>query len=133
SDLSSILLLFHLIPPSAHGRKRPGKVSASQPERHLVVFKKSGTNIEEHLQGITASIQPYLLAVGVQKNGSSVLHHSDQNAIPCKSAASLGAFDELFKARFVFGTSYSTMLPNMYTFMQTTVHNVDAERDSSCS
>lgn len=40
SDLSSIILLLHLIPPSAQGRKRPGKVSAAQAERQLVVFKK---------------------------------------------------------------------------------------------
>ncbi|XP_029011790.1 uncharacterized protein LOC114858567 [Betta splendens] len=40
SDLSSIILLLHLIPPSAQGRKRPGRVSASQAEKHLVVFKK---------------------------------------------------------------------------------------------
>ncbi|GAA6094030.1 uncharacterized protein LOC120466801, partial [Tachysurus ichikawai] len=66
SDLSSILLLLQLIPPSAQGRKRPGK--ASQAEKHLVVFKKSGTNIEEHLRDITASAQPYFLAVGPQKN-----------------------------------------------------------------
>lgn len=39
-DLSSILLLLHLIPPSAQGRQRPGKVSASQAEKHLVVLKK---------------------------------------------------------------------------------------------
>ena len=37
---SSILLLLHLIPPSAQGQKRPGKVSASHAEKHLVVFKK---------------------------------------------------------------------------------------------
>ncbi|XP_013856450.1 uncharacterized protein LOC106512362, partial [Austrofundulus limnaeus] len=30
SDLASIILLLHLIPPSCQGRKRPGKVSASQ-------------------------------------------------------------------------------------------------------
>lgn len=49
----------------------------------------------------------------------------DQHAIPCKSASSLGAFDELFKAHFVFGTSYNIMLHNMYTFIQTTVYNID--------
>ncbi|XP_048054444.1 uncharacterized protein LOC125273289 [Megalobrama amblycephala] len=126
SDLSSILLLLHLIPPSAQGRKRPGKVSASQAEKHLVVFKKSGTNIEEHLRNITASAQSYLLAVGPQKNA---VHQFfivlNQHAIPCKSTSSLGAFDELFKAHFVFGTSYNTMLHNMYTFIQTTVYNID--------
>ncbi|XP_038135466.1 uncharacterized protein LOC119779760 [Cyprinodon tularosa] len=64
SDLASILLLLHLIPPSAQGRKRPGKVSASQAEKHLLVFKKSGTSIQEHLDSITTSTQPYLLAIG---------------------------------------------------------------------
>ncbi|XP_025759892.1 uncharacterized protein LOC102083163 isoform X2 [Oreochromis niloticus] len=126
SDLSAILLLLHLIPPSGQGRKRPGKVSASQAERHLVVFKKTGTNIQEHLDAITTSTQPYLLAVGVKKND---IHQFfiilDKNAIPCKSTSSLGAFDELFKAHFVFGTSYNTMLHNMYTFIQTTVYNID--------
>ncbi|KAM9435778.1 uncharacterized protein Hap1MRO34_008942 [Clarias gariepinus] len=126
SDLSSIILLLHLIPPSAQGRKRPGKVSASQAEKHLVVFKKSGTNIEEHLREITAVAQPYLLAVGPQKN--SVHNYFivlDRHAIPCKSTSSLGAVDELFKAHFVFGTSYNLMLHNMYTFIQTTVYNID--------
>ncbi|XP_039521452.1 uncharacterized protein LOC120474899 [Pimephales promelas] len=126
SDLSSIILLLHLIPPSAQGRKRPGKVSASQAEKHLVVFKKSGTNIEEHLRNITASAQPYLLAVGPQKKSVHQFYIIlDQHAIPCKSTSSLGAFDELFKSHFVFGTSYNTMLHNMYTFIQTTVYNID--------
>lgn len=126
SDLASILLLLHLIPPSAQGRKRPGKVSASQAERHLVVFRKRGTNVEEHLRVITASAQPYLLAVGPQKN--SVHQYFiilDQHPIPCKSTSSVGAFDELFKAHYVFGTSYNTLLHNMYTFIQTTVYNID--------
>ncbi|XP_026003148.1 uncharacterized protein LOC113009184 [Astatotilapia calliptera] len=121
SDLSAILLLLHLIPPSGQGRKRPGKVSASQAERRLVVFKKTGTNIQEHLDSITTSTQPYLLAVGVKKND---IHRFfiilDKNAMPCKSTSSLGTVDELFKAHFVFGTSYNTMLHNMYMFIQTT-------------
>ncbi len=49
----------------------------------------------------------------------------DLHAIPCKSTSSLGAFDELFSAHFVFGTSYNIMLHNMYTFIQTTVYNID--------
>nr|XP_054595270.1 uncharacterized protein LOC129162907 [Nothobranchius furzeri] len=67
SDLALILLLLYLIPPSAQGCKRPGKVSTSQAEKHLVVFKKTGTNIQEHLDSITTSTQPYLLAVGRSK------------------------------------------------------------------
>ncbi|KAJ8403220.1 hypothetical protein AAFF_G00354370 [Aldrovandia affinis] len=126
SDLSSVFLLLHLIPPSAQGRRKPGKVSASQAEKHLVVFKKSGTSIQEHLDAITTSSQPYLLAVGARKNA---VHQFfivlDKNAIPCRSTSCLGAFDELFKAHFVFGTSYNPMLRNMYTFIQTTVYNID--------
>lgn len=118
----SVLLLLHLIPLSAQGQNKPEKVSASQAERHLVVFKKvfiqflglvlkhfsiksgfqflvclsfqAGTNIEEHLDAITSSTQPYLLAVGLNKNA---IHQFfiilDKNAIPCKSFSSLGAID----------------------------------------
>lgn len=49
----------------------------------------------------------------------------DKKAIPCKSVSGLGAFDELFKAHFVFGASYSKVLHNMYTFIQTTVYEID--------
>ncbi|XP_054906054.1 uncharacterized protein LOC129372662 [Poeciliopsis prolifica] len=74
SDLSSILLLLHLIPPSA-----------------LVIGTK------EHLDAITTSTQPYLLAVGWRKK---VAHQFfiilDKNAIACRSTSSFGAFDELF-------------------------------------
>ncbi|MED6243723.1 hypothetical protein ATANTOWER_025784 [Ataeniobius toweri] len=126
SDLASIILLLHLIPPSCQGRKRPGKVSASQAEKHLVVFQKSGTSIQEHVDAINSTMQPYLLAVGMKRN---TIHEFfivlDKQVIPCKSTSSLGAFDELFKAHFVFGTVYNQMLHNMYVFIQTTVYNID--------
>lgn len=38
--MSAILLLLHLLPPSAQGRKRPGKMSASQAVEHLIKFLK---------------------------------------------------------------------------------------------
>lgn len=108
------------------GRKRPGKVSASHAEKHLVVFKKTGTSIQEHLDAITTSTQPYLLAVGVEKKAPhQVFIILDKNAIACRSTSSLGAFDELFKAHYVFATSYNPMLNNMFTFIQTTVYNID--------
>ncbi|KAI3367654.1 hypothetical protein L3Q82_026496 [Scortum barcoo] len=150
SDLSSILLLLHLIPPSAQGRKRPGKVSsASQAEKRLVVFKKVLKRLEHFAfclcnnlkcemgaistiliygfhHSIKSATQPYLLAVGMKR---STVHEFfivlDKQVIPCKSTTSLAAFDELFKAHFVFGTMYSQMLHNMYTFIQTTVYNID--------
>ncbi|XP_063062090.1 uncharacterized protein LOC134454931 [Engraulis encrasicolus] len=89
SDLTSIVLLLHLIPPTAQGRKRPGKVAASQAEKHLVVFKETGTNLQEYMDSITSSTQPYLLAVGTKKN---VIHQFfiilDNNAIPCSETSS---------------------------------------------
>lgn len=38
--MSAILLLLHLLPPSAQGRKRPGKMSACQAVDHLIRFLK---------------------------------------------------------------------------------------------
>ncbi|KAJ8353079.1 hypothetical protein AAFF_G00191710 [Aldrovandia affinis] len=102
-----------------HTRKRSSKNAGS-------FHPPSGTSIQEHLDAITTSSQPYLLAVGARKNA---VHQFfivlDKNAIPCRSTSCLGAFDELFKAHFVFGTSYNPMLRNMYTFIQTTVYNID--------
>ncbi|XP_026067700.1 uncharacterized protein LOC113061784 isoform X2 [Carassius auratus] len=133
SDIASILLLLHLIPPSPQGRKRPGKMSASQAEKHLVIFKKAGTNIQEHLDSIEESTQPYLLAMGPKKNSIHVYYIIlDKKAIPCKSVSGLSAFDELFKAHFVFGASYSKVLHNMYTFVQTTVFQIDIGKVKEC-
>ncbi|CDQ70221.1 unnamed protein product [Oncorhynchus mykiss] len=111
-DLSSILLLLHLIIPSSQGCKRQGMMSASQAEQHLVIFQKAGTSIQEHLDAIDQSRQPYLLAVRTRK---SSFHAYFIILVPSKS----------FKTHFVFGTAYSTMLRNMYTFIQTTVYNID--------
>nr|XP_014265835.2 uncharacterized protein LOC106675528 [Maylandia zebra] len=128
SDMSSILILVHLLPPSPHGRKRPGKLSARQACDHLVKFVKTGTSIQGHLDGITESLQPYLLAVGTQRN---VIHKYfiviDKHAVPCKSPGSLACFNELFKAHFVFGTSYDHDLVNMYNFLQTTIYEIDVD------
>lgn len=74
------------------------------------------------------SLQPYLLAVGTQR---SVIHQYfiviDKHAIPCKSPDSLACFDELFKANFVFGTSYNQDLVNAYNFLQTTIYEIDVD------
>lgn len=37
----------------------------------------------------------------------------------------VAAFDELFKARFVFAVSYDEALCNFYTFIQTMVYGID--------
>ncbi|CAL9706546.1 unnamed protein product [Knipowitschia caucasica] len=128
SDMSSILLLVHLLPPSSQGRKRPGKISARQACDHLVKFIKIGTSIQGHLDNISESLQPYLLAVGAKKSMiESYYIVIDKHALPCKASTSLACVDELFKAHFVFGTRYCPELTNVYTFLQTSVYDIDVE------
>ncbi|KAM4529025.1 uncharacterized protein V3H82_027257 isoform 1-T1 [Fundulus diaphanus] len=128
SEMSSILLLIHLMPPSPHGRnKRPGKLSARQAIDHLVKFIKTGTSVEGHLDSITESRQPYLLAVGTQRSAiQKYFIVIDKHAIPCRSPDALASFDELFKAHFIFATSYNRDLANVYHFLQTAVYQIDA-------
>ncbi|XP_051970773.1 uncharacterized protein LOC127635006 [Xyrauchen texanus] len=126
SDMSAILLLLYLLPPSAHGRKRPGKLSAYQAVDQLIRFQKVGTSVQQHLDNITQSSQPYLLAQGsTQSTIHSYFIVVDKHALPCKAKGSVGAFDELFKAHYVFGTSYSSSLSSFFTFVQTTIYNID--------
>ena len=81
--------------------------------------------MEEHLRN-QKNPQPYLLAVGRQKSKiDSFYIVMDQHLIPCQANRSLGAFDELFKAHFVFNVSYDAALVSFYTFLQTTVYNID--------
>ncbi len=81
-----------------------------------------------HLDGITESLHPYLLAVGAQR---SVIQKYfiviDKRAISCESSGSLACFDELFKAHFVFGTSYNHDLMNVYNFLQTAIYEIDTD------
>ncbi|KAL6454882.1 hypothetical protein MHYP_G00363330 [Metynnis hypsauchen] len=103
--MSANLLLPHLLPPSAQGRNWPGKMSASQAVDQLIRFQKVGTSVQQHLDSITQSSQPYLLALGSTKSSiHSYFVVIDKHALPCKATGSVGAFDELFKAHFAFGT-----------------------------
>ncbi|KAL6454880.1 hypothetical protein MHYP_G00216990 [Metynnis hypsauchen] len=64
-----------------------------------------GTSVQQHLDSITQSSQPYLLALGSTKSSiHSYFVVIDKHALPCKATGSVGAFDELFKAHFAFGT-----------------------------
>lgn len=79
----------------------------------------------EHLRN-RGGQQPYLLAVGRQKSQIDNFYIAvDKHLIPCQTNHPLRAFDELFKAHFVFNLSYDTPLANFYTFLQTTVYNID--------
>ncbi|MED6256416.1 hypothetical protein ATANTOWER_025644 [Ataeniobius toweri] len=122
-ELASLLLLLHLLPPPPGGQKSP-KISACDAVKRLV-FHKSCCSLEEHLRG-QLSLQPYLLAVGHQQSKIDNFYIvMDKSLIPCQANRSLGAFDELFKAHFVFNVSYDAAFMNFYTFLQTTVYNID--------
>ncbi|XP_039903918.1 uncharacterized protein LOC120743945 isoform X2 [Simochromis diagramma] len=118
SDLSTILLLLHLLPPSAQGRKRPGKMSASQAVNNLIKFPKAGTSVQQHLDNITRSSQPYHLTQGSTRSSIHTFIVIEKHALPCNATGSVGALDELFRAHYVFGTSYSSSLTNFVTFLQ---------------
>ncbi|XP_054870864.1 uncharacterized protein LOC111574890 isoform X2 [Amphiprion ocellaris] len=112
------------LPPPPGGPKSP-KISASDAVEKLVVFHKSCCSLEEHLRNQQGQ-QPYLLAVGRQKRNIDSFYISmDKRLILYQANRSLGAFDELFKAHFVFSVSYDGALVNFYTFLQTTVYNID--------
>lgn len=100
-EMACLLLLLYLLPPPPGGPKNP-KISASDAVEKLVVFHKSCCSLEEHLRS-QQNQQPYLLAVGRQKSSiESFYICMDKRLIPCQANRSLGAFDELFKAHFVF-------------------------------
>ncbi|XP_075964236.1 uncharacterized protein LOC142968305 [Anarhichas minor] len=106
------------------GRKRI-KISPSDAVGKMLHFHKSCCSIVEHLQGREAK-QPYILAVGRTKNRIDAFYIVvDKQLIPCQATSSLGAFDELFKSHYVFNLSYDETLVQLFTFVQTTVYNID--------
>lgn len=126
SDMASLLLLLHILPPQPN-KKKTQKISAAQAMDHLVVFYKSCRSLQEHLEIQEGHRQPYLLASGTFKQAISAYYIvMDKKLIPCQGATSLAAFDELFKV-FVSSVSYDDALSNMYTFLQTTVYSIDVE------
>ncbi|XP_057711898.1 uncharacterized protein LOC130929034 isoform X1 [Corythoichthys intestinalis] len=123
SDMATLLLLLHLLPPTA-GRKRV-KISPSDAVDKLVHFHKSCCSIDEHLRR-GGGKQPYILAAGRTQNRIDTFYIVvDKRLIPCQATSSLGAFDELFKSHYVFNLSFDESLVQLYTFVQTTIYNID--------
>ncbi|KAJ8346335.1 hypothetical protein AAFF_G00212090 [Aldrovandia affinis] len=81
--MASFLLLLHLLPPQPAGRKRTRKISVAQAIDHLVVFHKSCTSLDAHLER-EENRQPYLLTSGTSKEAiSSFFIVFDKKLIPC--------------------------------------------------
>ncbi|KAG7481489.1 hypothetical protein MATL_G00067280 [Megalops atlanticus] len=126
SDMASILLLVHLLPPPPGGKKC-AKISAREAVDRVVQFQRvSSSRPEWRPGGPEGQRQPYLVAVGCRRDRIQSFYIAlDGHLLPCQAGCSLGAFDELFKAHFVFGLSYDEALSSVYTFLQTTVYNID--------
>ncbi|XP_063042217.1 uncharacterized protein LOC134436798, partial [Engraulis encrasicolus] len=89
------------------------------------LLQSSCQSLDEHLDADDRR-QPYLLASGLHKKAISNYYIvMDKKLIPCQGNTSLAAFDELFKVHFVFSLSYDESLHTMFTFLQTTVYNID--------
>ncbi|XP_078810654.1 uncharacterized protein LOC105355174 isoform X2 [Oryzias latipes] len=125
SDMAALLLLVYLLPPPPGGKKQPGKIAVREALKRVVHFHKSCRSLQE-VTGPVQGRQPYILAVGTSRASINDYYIVvDGQLIPCKAKSSLSAFDELFKAHYVFGISYDQPLQNMYTFVQTTIYNID--------
>ncbi|XP_067236760.1 uncharacterized protein [Chanodichthys erythropterus] len=125
SDMASLLLLVYLLPPPPSGKKGAVKISTREAVDRVVKFHKSCRSLQEH-SGPNQRRQPYILAVGTTRKHIHEFYIAlDGDLLPCKGKSSLSAFDELFKAHYVFGISYDQALNGMYTFVQTTIYNID--------
>ncbi|XP_049924047.1 uncharacterized protein LOC126404715 [Epinephelus moara] len=126
TSLLKKLLTSALNEESDNGRKRPKKISVGEATDHLVKFQKSCQSLEDHLMTTEGNPQPYLLASGTSKAQVSTFYIVlDRKLLPCQPCTSLGAFDELFKSHFVFSVKYDDALSSLYTFLQTTLYNID--------
>ncbi|XP_048859957.1 uncharacterized protein LOC125727266 isoform X2 [Brienomyrus brachyistius] len=125
SDMASMLLLVHLLPPPA-GRRKSAKISAREAVDRMVQFQELNSRPEPSPRVPVDQRQPFLVAVGRRKDQiQSFFIALDGRLLPCQAGSSLGAFDELFKAHFVFGLTYDEALSSVYTFLQTTIYHID--------
>ncbi|XP_030581634.1 uncharacterized protein LOC115777787 [Archocentrus centrarchus] len=113
SDMAALLLLVYLLLPPPSGKKRAVKITVREALSHVVWFHKSCRNLQETTSSVQGR-QPYILAVGTSRRTINDYYIVvDRQLIPCKAKSSISAFDELFKAHYVFGISYDQALHNM--------------------
>lgn len=88
---------------------------------------QTGSSIDEFLEaGKDRKRQPYLLAIGTARHQvTKYFLVIDHLPLPCAAEDAVGAFDALFKAHYVFGLEYSSALRNFWTFIQTTLYEID--------
>ncbi|KAK7938990.1 hypothetical protein WMY93_002316 [Mugilogobius chulae] len=125
SDVTSLLLLLQLLPPTSRGPKKMAKISSAQATDRLFKFLKEGRSLSTFLEQVNVR-QPFLLCIGEHKKKiEKFFIVMDKVVLPCAAQTGLAAFDTLFKAHYVFSVSYDEALESFYTFIQTTVYNID--------
>lgn len=91
-------------------------------------YLKEGASVTTFIESADTR-QPFLLCIGEQKKDIQKFYVIiDQKPIPCKAYTSVAAFDELFKAHYVFSLSYDEALCDFYPFIQTTIYNINVGR-----
>nr|CAD43088.2 novel protein [Danio rerio] len=101
-----------------------GQESENEAFERLVHFHKSCTSIEDHLSERKGH-QPCRLRLGRIKGRIDHFYLvMDKHLISCAATRSLSAVDELFKD-YVFNLTYEEALVYIFTFLQTTVYNID--------
>ncbi|XP_060780397.1 uncharacterized protein LOC132888357 [Neoarius graeffei] len=125
TDLCRLLKAAERHPENDSGLKKRTKISPSDAADKMVLFHKSCSSIDEHLQEKEGK-QPVILAVGCARNKIDTYYIAvDKQLIPCHASSSLSAFHELFKCHYVFNLLYAESLVHLYTFVQTAVFNID--------
>ncbi|XP_072562540.1 uncharacterized protein [Paramormyrops kingsleyae] len=113
-------------PAEDQGRRKSAKISAREAVDRMVQFQELNSRPEPSPRVPGGQRQPFLVAVGRRKDQiQSFFISLDGRLLPCQAGSSLGAFDELFKAHFVFGLTYDEALSSVYTFLQTTIYHID--------
>ncbi|XP_077939789.1 uncharacterized protein LOC144389513 [Gasterosteus aculeatus] len=75
SDLSSILLLLHLLPPTSRGQKKTTKISSAQATSRLVRYLTEGASIPTFLESVDANNRSSFASVSKRRisKGSTLL------------------------------------------------------------
>nr|XP_040016269.1 uncharacterized protein LOC120807889 isoform X1 [Gasterosteus aculeatus aculeatus]XP_040037528.1 uncharacterized protein LOC120822168 [Gasterosteus aculeatus aculeatus] len=75
SDMSSILLLLHLLPPTSRGQKKTTKISSAQATSRLVRYLKEGASIPTFLESVDANNRSSFASVSKRRisKGSTLL------------------------------------------------------------
>ncbi|OXA38358.1 hypothetical protein Fcan01_26799 [Folsomia candida] len=126
-EIGALLILLHLIPPTAQGKGKGGRCKIDGAKGRIITFHKTGTPLQSIIDTWNKEItQPNLLCLGESSSKlSSFFVICDGVLIPVATQNTTEAIDSLFKAHYVFGTDYDVNLKGLWKFLQVYVYNLD--------